>query len=229
MPHALSRISVAATLLLAAALAPAVAAAEGLNGFYAGGGAGRADNDYDGTRFESALSTLATNGGQTVTFSDAVLRKRSNAWFAYAGYMRWSTIGIEALYLHLGELTYWSSGALTPPAQTLDDTTTVRSRGPALAFVFRLPLAESLDLNLRVGDYYGKTTLLNTYLINGQLTSATASSSASSLLLGLGAAYTFDGHWSVRLDYLRVNQAGDSTTVGRYSVNLASLGASYTF
>ena len=229
MPQADTRLLAAVTLILAGALAPLVAAAEGLSGFYVGAGAGRADNDYDPTRFESELTTLATNGGQTLTFSDAVLRQRSNAWFAYAGYMRWSYAGIEALYLHLGELTYWSSGALTPPAQTLDDTTTVRSRGPALAFVFRVPLAESLDLNLRVGDYYGRTTLLNTYLVNGQLTSATPSSSTSSLLLGLGAGYTFGGHWSARLDYLRINQAGDSTTVGKYNVNLASLGVSYTF
>jgi opacity protein-like surface antigen len=47
-------------------------------------------------------------------------------------------------------------------------------------------------------------------------------------LAGLGASYTVAGHWSVRIDYLRFNKTGD-TEVGKFSVNLASAGVSYTF
>jgi hypothetical protein len=229
MQRAEFRLLAAGALLVAALGVQPTARADGASGVYVGGSAGRARNDYDTTLFESQLMTLAGNGGQTLTFSESVLRKRSNAWWAYVGDMRWSYIGIEALYLHLGELTYWSAGTLQPPTQALAETTTVRSRGPAVALRFRIPVAEGFDLDLRIGDYYGKTTLFNVYEINSVVTPQTRSTTGSSLLLGLGAGYTFGGHWSARLDYLRINQSGDSATVGKYSVDLATAGLSYTF
>jgi opacity protein-like surface antigen len=49
------------------------------------------------------------------------------------------------------------------------------------------------------------------------------------LLAGVGAAYSFAGHWSVRVDYLRVDKTGDSGSSGKFSVNVASAGVSFTF
>jgi hypothetical protein len=51
---------------------------------------------------------------------------------------------------------------------------------------------------------------------------------ASSLLAGLGVSYVFLGHWSARLDYLRIQDAGNSTT-GKYNAGILAVGASYTF
>jgi hypothetical protein len=51
----------------------------------------------------------------------------------------------------------------------------------------------------------------------------------SSLLLALGAAYALGEHWSVQIDYLRINKAGDSTKVVDYDANLATLGVSLSF
>jgi hypothetical protein len=214
---------------LGLAASSAAARADDLSGLYVGGNLGRAQISYDTSVFESALMTEASNGLQTLTFTSAALEDRSSAWWADVGYMRWPYVGIEASYLHLGELTYYSSGTLTPPTQALTATTSVKSRGPALSLVFRVPLAESFDLNLRLGDYYGRTTLANGYALGGTYTVTPQSTSTSSLLVGAGAAYTVAGHWSVHVDYLRVSQAGDSSTVGKYNVNLTSGGLSYTF
>ena len=46
---------------------------------------------------------------------------------------------------------------------------------------------------------------------------------------GLGVSYVFLGHWSARLDYLRIEHAGDSTTTGKYNAGILAVGASYTF
>jgi opacity protein-like surface antigen len=54
-------------------------------------------------------------------------------------------------------------------------------------------------------------------------------SNSSSLLAGLGVAYVLAGHWSARLDYLRIEHAGDSTTTGKYNAGILAAGASYTF
>jgi opacity protein-like surface antigen len=55
------------------------------------------------------------------------------------------------------------------------------------------------------------------------------SANGSSLLAGVGASYTLDGHLSIRLDYLRVDKTGDDNSVGKFSVNAATVGVSYTF
>jgi opacity protein-like surface antigen len=89
-------------------------------------------------------------------------------------------------------------------------------------------LTESFAADLRVGDYYGKATLNNFISAGANSGSARTSSSGSSLLVGAGVSYTIAGHWSIRLDYLRVNNTGDSQT-GKFSVNLASAGVGFTF
>jgi len=95
--------------------------------------------------------------------------------------------------------------------------------------VARVPLTESLDLGMRVGDYFGKTTLTTGLELNSTYSASRQSASKSSLLVGIGGAYTFAGHWSLRLDYLRFDHAGDSKTVGTFSMNMATAGVAFTF
>jgi opacity protein-like surface antigen len=46
---------------------------------------------------------------------------------------------------------------------------------------------------------------------------------------GLGVSYVIAGHWSARLDYLRIEHAGDGATTGKYNAAILAVGASYTF
>jgi opacity protein-like surface antigen len=135
------------------------------------------------------------------------------------------------MFIHLGELSHRADGTLE--ASTGDKpvitTATVRSHGPALSALGRLPLTDSLDIELRLGDYFGRTILTHGFEFDSKYQATTLSANASSLLAGVGAAYTFAGHWSVRLDYLRINRAGQDNTVGKYSANLATIGARFTF
>jgi opacity protein-like surface antigen len=105
----------------------------------------------------------------------------------------------------------------------------VKSHGPALSAVLRLPLTEALAFDLRTGDYFGKSTWDNLVTVDASSSFVALSKTGSSLLTGVGVAYTFAGHWSGRLDYLRINRTGDENTTGRFSVNAATVGISYTF
>jgi opacity protein-like surface antigen len=68
-----------------------------------------------------------------------------------------------------------------------------------------------------------------TNILNAATYSTTIqSANRSSLMAGLGVFYVFAGHWSARLDYLRIQHAGESTT-GKYNAGILAAGASYTF
>jgi OmpA-like transmembrane domain len=205
------------------------ALAEGLSGLYLGGSAGIAKIGYDNSAYQTQLQNEASGFG-TLDFTSAELHDRKTAWWANAGYMAWAIVGIDVSYLHLGELYNQVNGTFTPNGAApyfVGAATRLSSKGPALGLLFELPLAESLNVNLRVADYYARTTLTNIFNANSYSTT-TQTANKSSLLGGLGISYVFLGHWSARLDYLRIQHAGDSAT-GNYNAGILAVGASYNF
>ncbi len=215
------------TALLAADHA---ACAEGLTGLYVGGSVGVAKIATDTSAYQNELESQVEGFG-ILEFTSAALEDRKTAWWANMGYMAWPYVGIDASYLHLGELYYQAFGTYTPDggaAQSVGATTRLKSQGPALGLLFQLPLLENFNLNLRIADYFARTTLTNILTLPTSYTPTVQTANASSLLLGLGASYTIAGHWSARLDYLRVEHAGDNAT-GKYNASYLALGASYNF
>ncbi|HEY2676594.1 MAG TPA: outer membrane beta-barrel protein [Steroidobacteraceae bacterium] len=222
------RVAIPSTMMLVA-IGPA-AFADGISGLYVGGSAGSAKIGADYGQLQSQLEGEAEGFG-TLQFTTASLHNRNTAWWFNTGYMAWPIVGIDASYLHLGEIHNQVDGTYTPDGGTsipISATTRLKSEGPALGLLFRLPLAEDFALNIRVADYYAKTTLSTIIDLNGT-TATEQTAKRSSLLLGLGASYSFLGHWSARFDYLRVQHAGDSATVGTYNVDMFAAGVSYTF
>jgi hypothetical protein len=204
--------------------------ADGLSGLYFAGGFGRAENTYDTGFLDDPYVTSAAAAGYKLKFTSSSVQRWDDTWWSGAGYMVWNYVGIDAMFLHAGELTHRATGELKNLGdEPFDDTAAVTSHGPALSMLLRLPLAESFALDMRLGDYYAKTTLTAGTFYRSKYTQGIQTHNGSSLLAGLGAAYTFAGHWSLRLDYLRVNDAGAGAIVGKYSVNLATVGASFTF
>lgn len=218
-------------LLLVAVIALGrTARAEDFNGLYIGGSVGRAQIGTNNALFQSEIASSVASSG-SLDFTKAALSKRSTAWWTYTGYMLGPYVGIEASYVHFGRLRNQVWGTYTPTGGTLESvhaTTLLRSDGPALGFVFRLPLTDGLDLDFRLADYYGHTRLAYG-LSAAQSTATRGTANSSSLLLGMGAAYTFAGHWSAKLDYMRIDRAGNSTTVVRYNIDMLAVGMSYTF
>jgi hypothetical protein len=205
----------------------APARADGLSGVYVGGNFGRAQNEYHTAFIDDQYVNLAKSDGDTLKFTSSSVHRTDNTWWADAGYMIGPYVGVDASFFHLGELTHLAKGEVE--TEPLVAAATLTSHGPALSLVARLPLLESLDLEARLGDYYGRTTVVSISGVNSKYAQAKTTSTASSLLAGVGAAYTFARHWSIRLDYLRVNQAGNGNTVGKYNVNLGTAGVAFTF
>jgi opacity protein-like surface antigen len=205
------------------------AVAEGISGLYFGAGAGIGKTSTNNAAFQNELQGEADGIG-TLDFTSASLHDRKAAWWVDAGYMAWPFVGIEASYLHLGELYNQVDGTFKPTgdeSRFVGAATRLSSKGPALGLLVRVPLMENFDINLRVADYYGRTTLTNIFNSNTYSTTVTTTT-RSSLLAGLGASYVFAGHWSARLDYLRIEHAGDDST-GKYNAGVLTLGAGYTF
>jgi hypothetical protein len=146
------------------------ALADGISGLYLGASAGLAKINYDNSAFQTQLQNDVVGLG-TLDFTSAELHDRKTAWRANAGCMAWPFVGIDASYLHLGEL-------------------------------------------------YNQ--------VNGTAVANGGTANRSSLLAGLGVSYVFEGHWSARIDYLRIEHAGDSAT-GKYNAGVLAVGASYTF
>jgi opacity protein-like surface antigen len=203
--------------------------ADGIEGLYVGVGAGVAKIATDNSAYQVAVQNSIAGLG-TLNYSSASLHDRKTALWANVGYMAWPYIGIDVSYLHLGELYNQVKGTFVGNDGTstfVGAATRLASQGPAVGLLFRVPVSENFALNLRVADYYARTKLINILNSTGYLTT-TETASKSSLLAGLGASYVFAGHWSARLDYLRIQHAGDSAT-GTYNAGILALGASYTF
>ncbi len=200
-------------------------------GVYIGGNFARALNDYNTGYLDRQYQDESAASGDSLGLTSRSVHRFDWVWWADAGYFFSPYAAVEVDYLHLGEFRYKSAGQLNVGGVE-DPTTTsaeVTSHGPAVALVARLPLAESFEAELRLGDYLGKTVFYNRIDVAGQSILFNESKTGSSLLAVAGAAYTFAGHWSVRLDYVRVNKTGNDAAGGKYSVNLASAGVSYTF
>jgi opacity protein-like surface antigen len=223
------RLHHAVLLSLTAAMLGQPAIAEGISGFYLGASAGLANIDYDNSAYQTQLQN-GIEGFGTLNFTSAELHDRKTAWWVNAGYMAWPIVGIDVSYLHLGELYNQVNGAFTANDGAMNPVgaaTRVSSKGPALGLLFQLPLTDRFDVNLRIADYYARTRL--TTILNAAAYQTTIqSANRSSLMAGLGVSYVFAGHWSARLDYLRIQHAGDSTT-GKYNAGMLAAGASYTF
>ncbi len=223
-------IPLAAMVLGVSAYGPR-ASADDLSGVYAGGNFGRARNSYGTGFIDSQLIGAAENSGDTLDYRARSTARMADVWWVNAGYFFTPYIGVDAAFFHLGQIRYIAVGSITESSgpTSFATTTEVTSHGPALSLIFRLPLNESFDVSLRVGDYFGKATLDNNVIVGSESAFTAESKSGSSLLAGIGAAYSFGGHYSVRLDYLRVNDTGDSGTTGKFSINMATVGVSYTF
>jgi hypothetical protein len=226
----LARSVLRCALIILFATAARAGRAADISGLYIGASGGVAQIDTNNDLYESILQQSVAGAG-TLDFTSTTLHKRKAAWWVNTGYMAWPYVGFEASYLDFGDLYNQAIGTFTPTggtAETVGAATRIRSQGPALGMLFRLPLTENFDVNFRAADYYSKTTLLN-ILNTKTYTTGMSTVSQSSLMAGVGAAYTIAGHWSARIDYLRVQKAGSSTKAVVYNVDMAALGFAYTF
>lgn len=202
-----------------------------LDNFYVGANFGRELNSYNTGSLDQQFEAEAIASGEGLDIKSRSVHRFVDVWWGDAGYYFTPYVALDAAYFHLGEFRYKTTGRLNVGGTEYATSSSMEltSGGPAVSLLGRLPLTDSFEANLRVGDYIGKTVFYDQFNVLSQSSVVSSSKTTSSLLVGAGAAYTFAGHWSVRIDYLRVNKTGDSSLGGKYSINLATAGVSFTF
>src|ERR1700684_3341115 len=104
-------VSSMAILLGGSAFGQSVPADE-LSGAYLGGNFGRARNSYDTGFIDAQIASAAAGAGDTVDFTARSIQRMSDAWWADAGYFFTPYAGIDAAFLHVGEIRYVAVGQL---------------------------------------------------------------------------------------------------------------------
>jgi hypothetical protein len=110
-----------------------------VSGLYLGASGGLAKIGYDNSAYQTQLQNDVAGFG-TLDSTSASLHDRKTAWWANAGYMAWPYVGIDASYLHLGELYNQVNGTFVANDRTTNSVgaaTRLSSKGPALGLLFR--------------------------------------------------------------------------------------------
>jgi opacity protein-like surface antigen len=202
------------------------AAADG--GVYLMASYGGTLSSYGRSEIDDAAN-IELDGAATITASEA--SKNKPIWSAAVGYLFESGVGIEASYLDLGKLRYRGSGSGTA-SSTIDNVLIdfeSRSRGPALAFTWNLPMGNQWGLGARVGAYRVKSSTDYTVTLDEDIEVGTQSATSTSLLAGVGASFTVSPHMILRLDYLYLDKVREKLVEGDFDANLVTAGFAYVF
>jgi opacity protein-like surface antigen len=221
------RLSVPAfVLLLAAASAPA-AAEDG--GMFVSANLGVTLSTYSRNDLNKALDNAFEDG---LTVDSSAVEKPKAPWWAGVGYMVSPYFGVAATYLDLQTLKYQAAGTQSSPATSslpVDAQLHITSRGPTVTVLGALPLWNAWQLTGQAGVYVGKTTSNYVSHVGTTKNVGSESASAASLLLGVGGAYAFGGHYAVHLDYLYANGLHEKVLDNSFNVSVLTAGITYAF
>ena len=214
------------------ALVPVAAATAADGAFYVSASAVRTVTTLSTTDVaDAAVATVASISGTTLALSSSSSSLDNPlGWSAAVGY-RIGPIGIEASYLDLGHETYQLAGTETSASgpSSLTSTIQVGSKGPALALVGYVPLLDSLQADIRVGAFDGRTSTVYSNQIDSIPHNGSVSGTTTSALAGIGLDYAVTGHLSVNVNFLHLNRLREKFLDVTFNVNLATAGLTYVF
>ena len=175
--------------------------------FYAGVSGGLA-------KARSACDATGLPAGSTINSCD----ETDTGWKVYGGYQWTPNWGFELGYFDFGKATA-SATILGVPA-----TAHAEATGWQLVATGTLPITPQFDLFAKLGIHNSKVDVRAS--VPG--VNVSASGSSTDLAWGLGAKWNYTRNVSMRIEYERFNDVGDSNT-GRSDVDLLSIGAMFRF
>lgn len=213
---------VAATFLAGAATLVSPAAMAEDAGWYAGGslGSARANSDTSAAQFDAELATLGITATSTLSENDTGFK-------LFAGYQFNKNLAVEGGYVDLGKPIELNSVVTVPVAGTVNAT--IKNSGWNLDVVGILPINDAFSAFAKVGLYYSKTTADISAAGGGGAAAYSASASETNPKFGLGANYAFTKNVSVRAEWERYKNLGDTNTTGEGDVDLWSIGVAFKF
>ena len=202
------------------------------NGLYLEADFGRARNNYDTKSLDSQWQGLAAEEHQTLKITARSDERDADVWSASAGYLFSDYVGVEAGFVHAGELRHAARATVSAAGTAVQNASLnaeVTSHGPLLALIGRLPLLEGVDLDVRVGAYDGRSVFDDVLTLGNHSAPGSAEKSKVSLLAGVGVGVKVVDQLSFRVAYLHLNHTGDAATTGRFNVDMATAGVRWMF
>ncbi len=202
-------------------------------GLYVGATGGLTASSYGERSLNDTVVAAAGAADYKLKIDSSSLSVGAPAASAVVGYMFSPDFGIEASYLYLNMQRYRESGketfALSSTTIPFDLALNLTSRGPTLALVGVLPLTSGWQLDGRVGAYEGSMRSDYWSLAGTYKNSGSQSETSTSLMVSAGTAYSFAGHWMLRLEYVYLNHLSEKLFGQAYNTGLAMAGVSYWF
>tara|TARA_R110002167_G_scaffold366280_1_gene594256 strand:- start:3072 stop:3677 length:606 start_codon:yes stop_codon:yes gene_type:complete len=194
--------SIVATALATALAAPVFAAEE----YYVGGSAGRTD------------AKEACDGLDSIGFVGSC-DDTDTGWKLFGGYRFTPNFGAEAFYADLGEFS--ASGTILGDPATAND----EANGFGVSAIGTWPISDEFGVFGKLGFF--RWDLESSATIGA--VSVSVDDKGTDLTFGVGASYSFNESFSIRVEWERFNDVGEEDTTGKSDVDFLSAGVVLSF
>ncbi|HKU14805.1 MAG TPA: outer membrane beta-barrel protein [Steroidobacteraceae bacterium] len=202
-------------------------------GIYAGAGYAMVDKDADRAVFVNEAVAIYNAFGFDPQNQTGRFDPKDSAYGFVVGWRLTEHLALEGGYIDLGDVTYrdTSTGlfAETPPPETWQQNIDSGTSGVALSALGILPLSYRWEVFGRGGLLLSNST--ESVFITDRVGSEKlrASKSGVDFLAGVGISMSLVEIYSVRLEYMRVFDAGEDDTLNPADVDVLSLNVTVSF
>jgi hypothetical protein len=227
------RVATIAFIALAGSAAVRTADAAPL-GIYAGVSYAMVEKDSTASVFADQALSIYNGFDFQPQSTTASLDSKDSAYGFVVGWRLTEHIALEGGYLDLGDVAYHdrSDGVfLTPPVEAASLAQNIESStsGIALSALGILPLSYRWEVYARGGVLISNNTA-SLFITDGSGSQKfRASKSGADLLAAVGVSFSLVEIYSVRLEYGRVFDAGESDTLDEADVDMATLNITVSF
>jgi opacity protein-like surface antigen len=207
--------SLALGLLCIVAMSGARAAATFLEeGSYYGLGLGQSSFDLNKSDLDNTIEEVFTPPGVTVQSFSSELDDSDTTYDALVGYRFGAHLAVEGAYADLGAAAYTASMTLTDGVNTADVTISEHFsfKGFTVSVLGIERFGERWEAFGRGGLIYADTKLSISGVFNTAPFTGDDSTHSTDWVLGVGVGCELGDHFSIRLEYQKFKNLGDSNT-----------------
>lgn len=225
-----SRWSVYAALCAGLGVAGTASAAD--EGWYivGFGGEASAQNVSQGALDQNVID-LFGSVGLSVVDATSDLDDSDTGFGLAGGYQVNPYFAAELAYVDLGDISYQANGTVTDGIDTLDAGVGIdqSTAGPVFSLLGIWPIGERFSVFGRVGFALMSVDADATVSIDGETASDSAGTDRSNMMYGVGAEFSLNRKFGLRLGWDRYAEVGSEDLTGDVDIDLISLGLRYNF
>jgi opacity protein-like surface antigen len=183
-------------------------------GSYYGLGLGQSSFDLNKSDLDNTIEEAFTPPGVTVQSFSSELDDSDTTYDALVGYRFGAHLAVEGAYADLGAAAYTASMTLTDGVNTADVTISEHFsfKGFTVSVLGIERFGERWEAFGRGGLIYADTKLSVTTVFAGSPNTSDDKTHSSDWVLGVGVGRELGDHFSIRLEYQKFKNLGDSNT-----------------